>query len=81
MEITQEEYIQALDNASKWMMRAKVAAALATYFCEVSNYRGAVVDIKWEIELQSDRLLKQLHETEDGPKRVREELEKLKHVA
>ena len=67
-----KEYAEALERANLWKMRAKVATALATYFCEIANYAGGMADIKREGELQADRLVKMLKK--DGPSRVQKEL-------
>ena len=78
MEIDQDEYARAILNANLWMMRARVATALAFYFCEIADYTGALIDIKWEVEHQADRLLDLLSENENGPRKVREHLDELR---
>lgn len=74
--ISQDDYCQLLKQANRWMMRAKVAMALATYFCEVASDGPSLIDIKSEVELQSERLLKMLEKSGPGP--VRQELRSLK---
>lgn len=75
--ISQEEYAQTLTAYRKVKMELQVATALAQYFCAISNYTGPLIDVQWEIKIQAKRLLRKWVETEDGPKKVRKELEGL----
>lgn len=60
MRITQDEYVRVLELANLWKARAMVAANLAKYFNSIFYANGEpFIDIKKEIEMQADRLLKQ----------------------
>jgi hypothetical protein len=57
-EITQDEYVDALERANKWKIRAKVAYEIANYLNEIYMPDGPFIDLKKEIKIQSELMMK-----------------------
>lgn len=56
--ITQDEYAEAIESATKWKIRAHVAYQIANYLNEIYLPNAPFIDLKKEIEMQSELMMK-----------------------